>query len=127
MSQYCAIEVAISRAFTISCQPIISFPWAWTICCARSTNLAYRWDPATLLAGVGDGQVLGVEAPLWGETIHGMRDVEFLAFPRLPGAAETGWSPAASRRWDDYRRRLAAQEPRWTAMGVSYYRSPQVG
>jgi hexosaminidase len=88
---------------------------------------AYRWDPATLLAGVGDGQVLGVEAPLWGETIHGMRDVEFLAFPRLPGAAETGWSPAASRRWDDYRRRLAAQEPRWTAMGVSYYRSPQVG
>lgn len=87
---------------------------------------AYDWDPATLLAGVGEAQVMGVEAPIWGETIKGMRDVEYLAFPRMAGVAEIGWSPAKGRSWDDYRGRLAAQGPRWAAMGVNFYRSPQV-
>jgi hexosaminidase len=87
---------------------------------------AYDWDPATLLEGVGEERVLGVEAELWSETLRGMADVELMAFPRLPGIAEVGWSPAERRRWDDYRRRLAAQGPRWSAMGVHYHPSPQV-
>jgi hexosaminidase len=87
---------------------------------------AYAWDPATLLAGVTDAHVLGVEAPIWTETLENIRDVEFMAFPRLAGVAEVGWSPKTARRWDDYRRRLAAQGPRWSALGVGYYRSPQV-
>ena len=87
---------------------------------------AYDWDPASLLDGVGEAQVLGVEAPLWGETIRSMQDVEFLAFPRLPGLAEIGWSPAKARGWNGYRRRLAAQGPRWAALGVHFFRSPQV-
>jgi hexosaminidase len=87
---------------------------------------AYDWDPATLLEGVGEEAVLGVEAPLWSETLRSMHDAELMAFPRLPGIAEVGWSPAASRRWDDYRRRLAAHGPRWSALGIAYHRSPQV-
>jgi hexosaminidase len=87
---------------------------------------AYDWDPATLLEGVGEAAVLGVEAPLWSETLRSMHDLEVMALPRLPGIAEVGWSPASSRRWDDYRRRLAAHGPRWSAMGIAYHRSPQV-
>jgi hexosaminidase len=87
---------------------------------------AYEWDPATLLPGVGDGQLLGVEAAIWGETIRSFRDVEFLAFPRLPGLAEVGWSPARARDWTSYRQRLAQHGPRLTALGVDFYRSPQV-
>jgi hexosaminidase len=49
-----------------------------------------------------------------------------MAFPRLPGIAELGWSPAHGRSWDEYKARLAAQGPRWNAMGLHYYRSPQV-
>ncbi len=30
---------------------------------------AYDWDPATLIAGVSEADVLGVEAPLWTETL----------------------------------------------------------
>ena len=70
--------------------------------------------------------VLGVETQLWSETLRSVEDVELMTFPRLPGVAEVGWSPAAARRWDDFRRRLAAHGPRWSAMAVRYHRSPQV-
>jgi hexosaminidase len=87
---------------------------------------AYDWDPAALLEGVDAGHVLGVEAQLWSETLGGISDAELMAFPRLPGVAEVGWSTASSRDWEGYRHRLGEQAPRWAAMGVAYYRSPQV-
>jgi hexosaminidase len=87
---------------------------------------AYAWDPATVLEGVSESDVLGVEAPLWSETIETMDDIEFMAFPRLPGHAEIGWSPAKGRNWNEYRIRLAAHGLRLTAMGVDFYRSSLV-
>lgn len=86
----------------------------------------YAWDPVQFLPGVDEANVLGIEAPLWSETLETIRDIEFMAFPRLPGVAEIGWSPAAGRGWEAYRLRLAAHGPRWEAMGVNFYRSPQV-
>jgi hexosaminidase len=87
---------------------------------------AYNWDPATVIAGVREASILGVEAPIWSETLATMRDVEYLAFPRLAGAAEIGWSPAAGRTWDEYKTRLGAQAQRWTALGINAYWSPTV-
>jgi hexosaminidase len=87
---------------------------------------AYSWDPAALVDGVLEGNVLGVEAPLWSETLQTMDDIEYMAFPRLPGCAEIGWSSAAGRNWDEYKVRLGAHGPRLTAMGVNFYRSPLV-
>jgi hexosaminidase len=87
---------------------------------------AYDWDPATLMTGVNPRALLGVEAPLWSETLGHIRDVEFMAFPRLAAVAEVGWSPNQDRNWNDFRARLGAQGPRWTALGINFYRSPQV-
>jgi hexosaminidase len=87
---------------------------------------AYDWDPASLVGGVAEKDVLGVEAPLWTETVVTDRDVDYMTFPRLPAVAEIGWSPRAARTWCDFRSRLAAQGPRWSALSVNYYRSPQV-
>jgi hexosaminidase len=87
---------------------------------------AYDWDPATLVPEAPAPAILGVEAPLWTETLATMRDVEFLAFPRLAAIAELGWSPAPRHNWDDFRRRLGAQGPRWTALGVNFYRAPEI-
>ena len=87
---------------------------------------SYSWDPVTLVDGVRERDVLGVEGPLWSETLDETPDIEFMAFPRLPGLAELGWSPASGRSWEEYRFRLAAQGPRWDALGINYYRSPQV-
>jgi hexosaminidase len=87
---------------------------------------SYTWDPARQVPGVGARDVLGVEAPLWAETTRSIRDVEYLAFPRLIGIAEIGWSPARGRSWAEYRVRLAAQAPLLEALGVDFYRSPEV-
>jgi len=87
---------------------------------------AYTWDPATQVEGVGEEDVLGVEALLWTETIETMDDIEYMTFPRLAGHAEIGWSPAEGRSWEEYKVRLGAHGARWTVMGVDFYRSPQV-
>jgi hexosaminidase len=87
---------------------------------------AYDWDPATALPDVPESALLGVEAPLWSETLVHIHEFEHMAFPRLPAIAEIGWTPAAARGWDDFRVRLGAQARRWSALGVNFYRSPQV-
>ncbi|MYV38599.1 family 20 glycosylhydrolase [Streptomyces sp. SID1328] len=100
----------------------LGLDWAGLVEVRRS----YDWDPGAYLDGVPASAVRGVEAPLWSETLKKSADLEYMAFPRLPGAAELGWSPAATHDWDAYRVRLAAQAPRWDALGINYYRSPQV-
>jgi hexosaminidase len=87
---------------------------------------AYQWEPSALAEGVEGGAVLGVEAALWSETLRGLGDAELMTLPRLPGIAEVAWSPAGTRDWEGYRRRLAAHGPRWSAMGRRWHRSPQV-
>ncbi|MFC5926252.1 beta-N-acetylhexosaminidase [Micromonospora vulcania] len=87
---------------------------------------AYGWDPAHRVAGVGEDAILGVEAPLWSETLRSLDDIEYMAFPRLPAIAELGWSTAASHDWESFRVRLGAQAPRWRLQEVNFYPSPQV-
>ena len=59
---------------------------------------SYAWDPATFVADVAEDDILGVEAPIWSETLETMQDVEQMAFPRLLSIAEIGWSPMAGAR-----------------------------
>ncbi|GAA2335569.1 beta-N-acetylhexosaminidase [Dactylosporangium salmoneum] len=87
---------------------------------------AYGWDPGAYLLGAPAGAIRGVEAPLWTETIRTSDDIEYMAFPRLPAIAELGWSPAAAHDWAAFRLRLGAQAPRWKALGIDFYPSPQV-
>jgi len=96
--------------------------WAGLVEVRRS----YDWDPGSYLPGAPASAIAGVEAPLWSETLVTSADIDYMAFPRLPGVAELGWSPASTHDWNDYRVRLAAQAPRWEALGIGYYRSPQV-
>lgn len=87
---------------------------------------AYDWDPADLVQGVNESSIMGVEAPLWSETLRSVSDVEYMALPRLAAIAEIAWSPREGRNWDEYRLRLASHGLRWTTMGVNFYRSSQV-
>lgn len=100
----------------------LGLAWAGLVEVQRS----YDWDPGTYLPGAPSSAVKGVEAPLWTETIVTPANIDYMAFPRLPGAAELGWSPAATHDWDAYKLRLATQGPRWDALGIGYYPSPQV-
>ena len=87
---------------------------------------AYSWDPASFVDGVRERDVLGVEAPLWTETLPDRRSLELMALPRLPGIAELGWSARRGRSWARYRPRLAGQSPRWRALRLAFHRSPGV-
>ncbi|MDI6104955.1 beta-N-acetylhexosaminidase [Actinoplanes sp. NEAU-A12] len=96
--------------------------WAGSI----EVRKAYDWNPGRLLHGVPEESVLGVEAPLWSETLRDLADIEFMAFPRLVAAAELGWSPRATHDWESFRARLGAYGPRWARQGVRFHRSPQI-
>lgn len=87
---------------------------------------AYEWDPSTTIDGVNDTHILGLEAPLWTETILTTNDIDYMTFPRLAGYAEIGWSAKAGREWDEYKYRLAAQGPRLARLGINFYRSDEV-
>ncbi|WP_446039309.1 beta-N-acetylhexosaminidase [Streptomyces sp. SID1121] len=103
---------------------VLGQTWAGYI----EVDRAYDWDPATYLAasGVPASAILGVEAPVWTETLSTSDHLETMTFPRLQGVAELGWSPAVTHDWSAFKARLAAQGPRMTALGIDYYRSPLV-
>ncbi len=91
-----------------------------------NTRAAYEWDPASFLPGVPETSILGIEAPLWCETILNIKDIEFMVFPRLLGLAEIAWSPTQGRSWETYRLRLGAHAPRLQALGIHYYPDNEV-
>ena len=98
----------------------LGLDWAGPI----EVDQAYRWDPTGF--GVDKDSIAGVEAPLWTETVSGPDQLEHLAFPRVIGIAEIGWSDPRDRGFAGYLERLAAHGPRLEARGIDFYRSPLV-
>ena len=86
----------------------------------------YNWDPATLVPEIKKENIIGIEAPLWSETVSNRLEAEYLIFPRLLGYAEIGWTPAELRNWDDYKVRLASHGERMKAMNISFFPSKVV-
>lgn len=87
---------------------------------------AYNWDPATIEAEITEADIVGVEAPLWSETVVNRADIEYLLFPRITAIAEVAWTPVSQRNLNDYKNRLAQQEGRLKNLNINYYPSPQV-
>lgn len=94
---------------------------------ATDVEDAYDWDPARIFDGIDDDEVLGIEAPLWTETITSIDDAEFMAFSRLGALAEIGWSPApkdgAHRDFGEFAPRLVTFLERFEHLGVDFHRS----
>jgi len=75
--------------------------------------------------GLEEDDILGIEAPIWSETLLTMKDIEFMAFPRLPGLAELAWS-SKSQNWEEYKQRLAKHGKHMDAMDINFFKSPDV-
>jgi hexosaminidase len=99
----------------------LGLQWAGT----HEVEDAYNWDPATVVPGFA-ADVIGVEAPLWTETLISLQDLQYMAFPRIAELAEVGWTPQAQRNWSTFAPRLAAQGAAWKLLGINYYASPLV-
>jgi hexosaminidase len=99
-----------------------------------SVRDSFDWDPARIVPGLGDAHILGVEAPLWTETVATIEEAEEMAFPRLAAVAEIGWSSApadtepveAARDFSDFANRLAWLAEHWDASGTRYRRATDV-
>lgn len=95
----------------------LGLDWAGLI----PVDIAYKWNPETYVEGLSIENILGIEAPLWSETISNSEELEYLAFPRAIGYAELGWSTSENCNWEDYKARLAKQVPFLNRMNVNYY------
>jgi hexosaminidase len=87
---------------------------------------AYLWDPANYTEGISKKDILGVEAPLWTETVVNRDDLEYLVFPRLAAIAEVAWTPTEKRNWESFKKRIAIQGKRWELRDINFYKSPKV-
>jgi hexosaminidase len=118
-----------------------STPLGTTWACTCDNDVFYNWEPSTLipartvsggtLPAVTDANIIGVEAPLWTETIKNLAQIEFMAFPRLTAIAEIGWSPKAGpdhpdRTLASFKMRDAVQGGRWQARNQNFYASANV-
>jgi hexosaminidase len=83
----------------------------------------YNWFPDKLIPEIGKENILGIECPLWTETLTNMDEVEYMVFPRLLGYAEIGWSQSETRNWEDYKFRLSHHASRFEKMQLNYYAS----
>jgi hexosaminidase len=100
---------------------VLGQDWAGKV----DVNVPYDWDPAKHLK-VPESSILGVETAIWTETMASIRDLEFMLFPRLPAVAEAAWTAQDARDWNDFRVRVGAQAPRWSALGINAYWSPKI-
>jgi hexosaminidase len=91
-----------------------------------------RTSNGVTLPAVTDANIIGVEAPIWSETLRTIQNIEFQAFPRLPATAELGWSPrydpvsAPDRTLASFEARLAPRGAAWQIRNQNFYASTQV-
>jgi hexosaminidase len=104
--------------------PDLGLTWACNDGC--DVDQFYNWDPGSYVTGVTDQNVIGVEGAMWGETVRDLSEIQYMVFPRLIALAEVAWTPQATRDYDDFLPRLAAQGPRLTLTGTDFYPSPEV-
>lgn len=112
------------RAY-LDMKPHAGFPlglaWAGVV----PLRTAYDWEPTAVLDDVPADAILGVEAPLWTETVSSLADADRLAFPRIAAQAEIGWSAqnGPERSWPSFRARLARLIPVWESSGIAVDRT----
>ena len=87
---------------------------------------SYIWDPAQFEKGIKKEHILGIESPLWTETITNMEEIEYMVFPRIISHAELGWTKANLHNWEHFRARLAKHGPIMEAKSINFYRSAQI-
>ena len=83
------------------------------------TTYGYEPVPEGLAANLTH-HVLGVQGNLWTEYVPNFPWAEYMFWPRAAAIAETGWTPAKGKNFDDFARRLVVDQQRFDAMGVNY-------
>jgi hexosaminidase len=88
-------------------------------------RMIYAYEPIPKnLEAEFQPHILGAQGNLWTEFIPNLRHAEYMIFPRESALAEVTWSPKDARNFDDFLRRLPADDRRLEQMGVNYRHNP---
>ena len=91
------------------------------ICCYLPVKKVYSFEPLPAnLPPQLESHILGAQGNLWTEFVASLPHAEYMIFPRACAMAEVTWSPKDARNWDDFQRRLKANERRLDKLGVNY-------
>ena len=125
----------------------MAFGLSWARSSGIQVATAYQWDPedAVIEKYKNQGYVIGLETPLWSESIGSPQVQDMLIYPRMLGYAEIGWSPYEVRydgmtsgsnyqtgtpkstpALEDYLKRLAPFGERMTYQGILFMNETSV-
>ncbi len=94
----------------------LGLTWAGAI----SIEKAYEWEPLESLSTTYRDQIIGIESPLWSETVSTIQDIEFMAFPRIIGHSELGWNGKTRKDKTEYYKDLKKDLKRLDRRNVNY-------
>jgi hexosaminidase len=81
----------------------------------------YDYEPVPEeLRGESSKHVLGAQGNVWTEHITTAEHLEYMILPRMPALAEVLWSPASTRDWMDFNRRLKSHFKAFDQLGFRY-------
>lgn len=72
----------------------------------ETLEAVYNYAPANNVAADKLHYYKGVQACMWTEYISADKHLEYMAFPRLMAVAESGWSPASKKNFENFRQRM---------------------
>ena len=84
-----------------------------------SVKDAYEWDPKYFSESLDEINILGIEAPIWTETVSNFDELSYLVFPRILGHAEIGWTNSKLREWDKYKLRMKKHIIHLKSLGIN--------
>ncbi|MEP7277646.1 MAG: beta-N-acetylhexosaminidase [Bacteroidota bacterium] len=79
---------------------------------------AYEFNPVP--DGVDEKLVKGGQANLWTEQVYNMRHLQYMLWPRAFATAESVWSPADRKNWNDFSSRVEKHFERYNSAGIKY-------
>ena len=81
----------------------------------------YSFEPVP--DGVEEKYILGNQGNLWSEQLQNIRNVEYMAWPRLMAIAEVAWSPKASKDWNKFAQKVESHFAILDTLQVKYAKS----
>jgi len=79
---------------------------------------AYEFNPVP--DGINEKLIKGGQANLWTEQVYNMRHLQYMLWPRAFAIAESVWTPAAKKNWNDFAGRVEKHFDRYNAAGIKY-------
>ncbi len=71
--------------------------------------------------GAKKGQILGIQANLWTETVTNTNRLDYLVFPRIAALAEAAWTPGGKRNFEQFSTTLKKHLLLYRDQGLYYF------